>query len=91
MSWLGVPLEVADAVRDTFGVGIDVEQIHYFRKNEKERGAAWAEVQAKAPTTVVRKCHTDHYWVWFDSRVDNPHARKAYEAKLARERAGSAP
>lgn len=91
MSWLGVPSEVAAAVRDNFGGGFDIEQVHYFAKKDKARGDAWAEVQAKAPTTVVRKCHTENYWCWWDSRVENPHAKRAYEAKLARERAGFAP
>ena len=89
MSWLTIPDEVAEAVRSNFGLGFDSDQIHYFRKDAIGRGDAWNAVQAKAPTTVVRKCHTENYWVWWDSRVDNPHARKAYEAKLARERAGS--
>ena len=86
MSWLEVPEEVAEAVH-AFGTGFETSQVYFFRKTEIERGEAWKAVQAKSPTTVVKKCHTDHYWCWFDTRIDNPHARKAYEAKLARESA----
>lgn len=89
MSWLGVPAEVCQAVTDNFGNGWDIEQLHYFAKDTIGRGDAWNAVQAKCPTTIVRKCHTKDYWVWLDTRVENPHAKRAYEEKLARERAGS--
>lgn len=76
-----IPAEVEKYVMWRFGANprfgfpgitqVDPEKVVFFLKNEMSRVGGWVEALKIRPITddynPWRKCHTENYWVWFNT------------------------
>jgi len=77
---MNIPVEVHDRVMWMFGARtlngvefpgikeVDVSRVSFYAKSKYSRVSAWIETLKCVPMgdqNPWRKCHTEHYWVWF--------------------------
>jgi len=64
-----IPQEVRERVNWHAGAKkIPDDRVRFFLKSQWSRGEAWNQCPLPAPPSNYnpwRKCHTEHYWVWY--------------------------